>query len=133
MSDKTTHICVVDTDGRVLRRDVVASDPDALGSYCRGTNLVLDPETSTPYRPAAIMKARTQRPTRPSDDLEDNDSDSPVLGVMNRDIPDITTYPPIAPIATFGSTGVANIADFPGKKLLRQNPPSIQVPTEKPS
>ena len=33
VSDKTTHICVVDTDGRVLRRDVVASDPDALGSY----------------------------------------------------------------------------------------------------
>jgi transposase len=33
VSDKTTHICVVDADGRVLRRDVVASDPDALGSY----------------------------------------------------------------------------------------------------
>lgn len=33
VSDKMTHICVVDADGRVLRRDVVASDPDALGSY----------------------------------------------------------------------------------------------------
>ena len=33
VSDKTTHICVVDADGRVLRRDVVASDPDALGGY----------------------------------------------------------------------------------------------------
>ena len=32
VSDKTNHICVVDADGSVLRRDVVASDPDALGS-----------------------------------------------------------------------------------------------------
>ncbi|EIZ78099.1 hypothetical protein WSK_3312 [Novosphingobium sp. Rr 2-17] len=29
VSDKTTHICVVDVDGKVLRRDVVASDPFA--------------------------------------------------------------------------------------------------------
>lgn len=33
VSDKTTHICVVDSEGGVLRRDVVASDPDALGRY----------------------------------------------------------------------------------------------------
>jgi transposase len=33
VSDKTTHICVVDADGGILRRDVVASDPDALGRY----------------------------------------------------------------------------------------------------
>jgi hypothetical protein len=28
VSDKVTHVCVVDADGVVLRRDVVASDPD---------------------------------------------------------------------------------------------------------
>ena len=33
VSDKTTHICVVDTDGKVLRRDVVASDPDVLAKW----------------------------------------------------------------------------------------------------
>ncbi|WP_069049357.1 transposase [Blastomonas sp. RAC04] len=33
VSDKTTHICVVDVDGQVLRRDVVASDPDALTKW----------------------------------------------------------------------------------------------------
>ena len=33
VSDKTTHICVVDADGAVLRRDVVASDPDVLAKW----------------------------------------------------------------------------------------------------
>jgi transposase len=33
VSDKTTHICVLDADGGILGRDVVASDPDALGRY----------------------------------------------------------------------------------------------------
>jgi transposase len=33
VSDKTTHICVVDSDGAVLRRDVVASDPDVLARW----------------------------------------------------------------------------------------------------
>lgn len=33
VSDKTTHICVVDVEGRVLRRDVVASDPDVLAKW----------------------------------------------------------------------------------------------------
>ncbi len=33
VSDKTTHICVVDSDGVVLRRDVVASDPDVLAKW----------------------------------------------------------------------------------------------------
>ncbi len=33
VSDKTTHICVVDSEGSILRRDVIASDPDALGRY----------------------------------------------------------------------------------------------------
>lgn len=33
VSDKTTHICVV--DGKVLRRDVVASDPDVLAKWLR--------------------------------------------------------------------------------------------------
>lgn len=38
VSDKTTHLCVVDADGVVLKRDVVASDPDViaklLGKNC---------------------------------------------------------------------------------------------------
>lgn len=33
VSDKTTHICVVDVDGKVLRRDVVASDPEVLAKW----------------------------------------------------------------------------------------------------
>jgi transposase len=39
VSDKVTQVCVVDADGVVLRRDVVASDPDVLakwlGRHCR--------------------------------------------------------------------------------------------------
>jgi transposase len=39
VSDKTTHICVVDAEGSVLRRDVQATDPDVLakwlGKHCR--------------------------------------------------------------------------------------------------
>lgn len=33
VSDKTTHICVVDAGGKVVRRDVVASDPDVLAKW----------------------------------------------------------------------------------------------------
>ncbi len=33
VSDKTTHICVVDAEGAVLKRDVVASDPDILAKW----------------------------------------------------------------------------------------------------
>ena len=33
VSDKSTHICVVDGDGAVLRRDVVASDPEVLAKW----------------------------------------------------------------------------------------------------
>ncbi|WP_067490211.1 IS110 family transposase [Erythrobacter sp. CCH5-A1] len=33
VSDKTTHICVVDVEGRAVRRDIVASDPDALAKW----------------------------------------------------------------------------------------------------
>lgn len=33
VSDKTTHVCVVDADGVVLKRDVVASDPDVLAKW----------------------------------------------------------------------------------------------------
>jgi transposase len=40
VSDKTTHICVVDADGAVLRRDVQATDPDVLAKWlakhCKG-------------------------------------------------------------------------------------------------
>lgn len=40
VSDKTTHVCVVDADGAVLIRDVTASDPDVLakwiGKHCPG-------------------------------------------------------------------------------------------------
>ncbi|MEJ6011925.1 IS110 family transposase [Novosphingobium aquae] len=33
VSDKTIHVCVVDDDGAILKRDVVASDPDALAKW----------------------------------------------------------------------------------------------------
>ncbi|MCJ8159156.1 transposase [Sphingomonas sp. LaA6.9] len=33
VSDKTTHVCLVDAEGAVLQRDVVASDPDALAKW----------------------------------------------------------------------------------------------------
>lgn len=33
VSDKTTHICGVDSVGAVFRRDVVASDPDVLAKW----------------------------------------------------------------------------------------------------
>ncbi len=33
VSDETTHICVVDVEGCVLRRDVVASDPKVLAKH----------------------------------------------------------------------------------------------------
>lgn len=33
VSDKATHVCVVDAGGTVLLRDVVASDPDALAKW----------------------------------------------------------------------------------------------------
>lgn len=33
VSDKTTHDCVVDGDGAVVRRNVVASDPDVLAKW----------------------------------------------------------------------------------------------------
>ncbi len=47
VSDKTTHLCVVDADGVVLKRDVVASDPEVLakwlGKHCVGlTRVVLE-------------------------------------------------------------------------------------------
>ena len=35
VSDKQTHICVVDAEGAVMRRDVVASDPDALARWLK--------------------------------------------------------------------------------------------------
>ena len=47
VSDKATHICVVDAKGDVIRRDVVASDPDVLAKWlnrhCQGlTRVVLE-------------------------------------------------------------------------------------------
>jgi len=39
VSDKTTHICVVDAEGVVLRRDVVASDPEVLAKWLNGSGL----------------------------------------------------------------------------------------------
>ncbi len=33
VSDKTTHVCVVADDGAILKRDVVASDPDVLAKW----------------------------------------------------------------------------------------------------
>ena len=45
VSDKTTHICVVDADGIILKHDVVASDPDLLakwfGKHCDGLERVV--------------------------------------------------------------------------------------------
>jgi transposase len=35
VSDKTTHVCVVDGEGAVIRRDVVASDPDVLAKWLK--------------------------------------------------------------------------------------------------
>jgi transposase len=35
VSDKSTHICVVDAEGSILRRDVVASDPDVLAKWLK--------------------------------------------------------------------------------------------------
>lgn len=35
VSDKTTHICVVDGEGVVVRRDVVASDPEVLAKWLK--------------------------------------------------------------------------------------------------
>ena len=35
VSDKTTHICVIDGEGAVKRRDVVASDPDILAKWLK--------------------------------------------------------------------------------------------------
>jgi transposase len=35
VSDKTTHICVVDAAGAVIRRDVLASDPDVLARWLK--------------------------------------------------------------------------------------------------
>jgi transposase len=35
VSDKTTHLCVVDAEGVVIRRDVVASDPEVLSKWLR--------------------------------------------------------------------------------------------------
>jgi len=35
VSDKTTHVCVVDAEGTVIRRDVVASDPDVLAKWLK--------------------------------------------------------------------------------------------------
>ena len=35
VSDKTTHICVVDGEGVVVRREVVASDPEVLAKWLK--------------------------------------------------------------------------------------------------
>lgn len=35
VSDKATHICVVDGEGAIVRRNCVASDPDALARWLK--------------------------------------------------------------------------------------------------
>ena len=35
VGDKATHICVVDAEGMVVRRDVVASDPEVLAKWLK--------------------------------------------------------------------------------------------------
>lgn len=54
VSDKSTHICVVDGDGTVLRRNVVASDPEVLArwfdKYCPDlTRVVLETGTLSTF------------------------------------------------------------------------------------
>jgi hypothetical protein len=45
VSDKTTHLCVVDGEGLVIRRDCVASDPEVLvkwlKKHCAGLERVV--------------------------------------------------------------------------------------------
>jgi transposase len=45
VSDKQTHICVVDAEGKVVRREVVASDPEVLAKWlkrhCPGLSRVI--------------------------------------------------------------------------------------------
>ena len=35
VSDKTTHVCVVTGEGAIVRRDVVASDPEVLAKWLK--------------------------------------------------------------------------------------------------
>ena len=35
VSDKATHVCVVDGEGTVVRREVVASDPAVLAKWLK--------------------------------------------------------------------------------------------------
>ncbi len=62
VSDKTTHICVVDSDGAVLRRDVVASDPDVPAKwferYCNDLEPVVRETGPLPTVPYHGLKER---------------------------------------------------------------------------
>ncbi len=58
-SDKTTHVCVVDAEGAILRREVLASDPDLLakwlGRYCPTlVRVILETGPLSAFLPLAI-------------------------------------------------------------------------------
>ena len=63
VSDKATHICVVDGEGVVLRRDVVASDPEVLAKWltkhCTGlTRVVLETGPLSTFLYHGLVQAR---------------------------------------------------------------------------
>ena len=66
VSDKTTHVCVVDGEGAVLRREVLASDPDViakwLGRYCPDlVRVVLETGPLSAFLYHGIRRHRLQR------------------------------------------------------------------------
>ena len=67
VSDNTTHICVVDADGKVLRRDVVASDPDVLAKWLNKhcadlARVVLEKKELPPPKPVEPPKVEEKKP-----------------------------------------------------------------------
>jgi hypothetical protein len=76
VSDKSTHLCVVDGEGAVVRRDVVASDPDVLAKWLKRhvpdlRRVVLETGITVPDYGASLLnplnsKARHHLPPAPS-------------------------------------------------------------------
>ena len=65
VSDKTTHICVVDAEGAVMRRDVVASDPDALARWLKGDYGASLPNTPNTPNTSCLGAVRVTRAPTP--------------------------------------------------------------------
>ncbi len=57
VNDKTTHICTVDAEDSVIRRDVVASDPDVLAKWLERHSPISSRLCWRPglFRPSSIM------------------------------------------------------------------------------